>query len=307
MLKEKIKNKQRGILLYGLTPPKVTYEEQRVRSISQKQIKRIEELDIDGVVLYDIQDEKSRINQKRPFPFLQTLEPSFYAKEYLHVTPPKIIYRAVGKYTKAQTQEWMEDEDLQFCVFVGAASKTQSVSMSIDEAYKLKKDVKKELTLGAIAIAERHRVKKDEDKRVLQKIENGCEFFITQAMYDKKIAKKFLDDLAVDMRKNQMEIPPIIFTLTPCGTTKTLEFMKWLGISIPKSLEQELVNSHDILAHSVRLCKENFIDLYNYAKELHIPIGCNVESVAVKKEEIEASVTLIKEIREFLNEDKGNE
>lgn len=301
MLKDKIKNRQSGILLYGLTPPKVNYGEDRIREIAQKQMIRIDNLDVDGIILYDIQDEASRIDKERPFPFLQTVEPSKYAKEYLHVNKPKIIYKAVGKYEKSELVNWLSDKDISFSVFVGAASKKQKISLSIDEAYEIKRESKEDLILGAVAIPERHRAKNDEHKRALGKMQNGCEFFITQAVYDKEVAKRFLDDYADCIEKNSMKFAPIIFTLTPCGTPKTLEFMKWLGISVPQNLEDEMINSKDILEKSIRLCEENFKFLYDYARKRGIPVGCNVESVAVTKREIEASIGLLNSIKSIIN------
>ena len=69
MLKDKIKNKEAGIVLYGMTPPKENTDITRVKEIASKHVDRIKSLDIDGVVLYDIQDESARNNDARPFPF----------------------------------------------------------------------------------------------------------------------------------------------------------------------------------------------------------------------------------------------
>lgn len=297
MLKQKIKNNQNGILLYGLTPPKREYGDEKIAQIAKKQIDRINSLEIDGVILYDIQDESARTKQKRPFPFLQTVEPFHYAKNFLHVDKPKIIYKAIGKYTKDEINRWLKSDGLDYSVFVGVASKEQKMQTSMHEAYQIKRETKDSLILGGIAIPERHHIKKDEHERVNAKIELGCEFFVTQALYDKAKAKQFLDDFS----KNAKVSVPIIFTLTPCGSIKTLEFMKWLGISVPDDLEKELRGSNEILEKSIKMCKENFKFIYEYGKSLDIAIGCNVESVAVKKEEIEASIWLIKEIKEIMN------
>ena len=54
-------------------------------------------------------------------------------------------------------------------------------------------------------------------------------------------------------------IVPIIFTITPCGSAKTLEFMKWLGIRYTNLILQErLKNSEDILEESVKLSRDIF-------------------------------------------------
>lgn len=301
MLKKKIEDKNSGILLYGMVPPKATHEREKLEEIAKKQIDRISKLKVDGIILYDIQDESDRTNIKRPFPFLETISPTFYVKEFLHVTKlPIIIYRSIGKYTKEQTTKWLQDEDIEYSVFVGAASASQTMSLSMNEAYALKQKLSLNMKLGGIAIPERHSIKNDEHERVLAKINSGCEFFVTQAVYNLEVAKKFLDDYEVHIKKNNKELVPIIFTLTPCGSTKTLEFMKWLGIQVPQHLEDELKASHDILSHSVKLSQDIFHKLYHYGISKGIPIGCNVESVAVRKAEIEASVELLKSVAKIM-------
>lgn len=58
---------------------------------------------------------------------------------------------------------------------------------------------------------------------------------------------------------------PIIFTLTPCGSAKTLDFMKWLGINVPNYLEEDLKESGgDILHESVKLSRDIFEELYRF-------------------------------------------
>jgi hypothetical protein len=52
----------------------------------------------------------------------------------------------------------------------------------------------------------------------------------------------------------------------------------------------------------MRLCVEIFKELYTFGKQKGIPIGCNVESVAIRKEEIEASVELLHEIKKIMEE-----
>ncbi len=97
---------------------------------------------------------------------------------------------------------------------------------------------------------------------------------------------------------------PVIFTITPCGSSKTLDFMKWLGIHIPEHLEQRLKNSEDILDESVKLSLNIFEILYFYAKGKGIPVGCNVESVSIRKVEIDASIKLLNQVKEIMKDDR---
>ena len=304
MLKSKIRSKNSGLLFYGLTPPKATNTKEEIQVISQKHIDRIKPLKIDGIILYDIQDESDRTSEKRPFPFIKTLDSTTYANDYLSVLrKPIIVYKAVGKYSDEEMTNWLDNtkKEDSFSVFVGAASDTQKSKITINDAYTLKENINKDLVLGGITIPERHTKKNDEHLRVFSKIDKGCEFFVSQAVYNLDAAKKFLDDYSNYAKQNNRPMVPIIFTITPCGSAKTLEFMKWLGINIPQYLEEELLQSGDILQESVKLSRDIFKELYKYGTKKGIPIGCNVESVAIRKEEIDASIDLLHQVQRIIN------
>jgi len=93
---------------------------------------------------------------------------------------------------------------------------------------------------------------------------------------------------------------PIIFTITPCGSKKTLQFMKWLGINVPKWMENDLMNSQDILHKSVSLSENIVEELLDFALEKDIPVGFNIESLSIRKVEIEASIKLVKDIKSII-------
>lgn len=305
MLKEKIINRKSGIITYGITPPKKNSTLEKINEVAQKQIERINSLDIDGLVLYDLQDEKDRNPKDRPFPFLETIDPYTYSTEYLKdIKVPKIIYRCVGKYTQDCFRRLIKpvDGEDSFSVFVGAASRNQTVHLKLSDAYKIRKEVNPNLLLGGVLIPERHMKNADEHLRIIEKIDKGCKFFISQAVYNVETAKDFLSDYYYYCKDKKLNMVPIIFTLTPCGSTKTLEFMKWLGISIPRWLENDLMNSEDILNKSVSLSKSIFGSLMDFCGEKRIPIGCNIESVSVRKVEIEASISLAKDIKTMMKD-----
>ncbi|HHM05635.1 MAG TPA: 5,10-methylenetetrahydrofolate reductase [Gammaproteobacteria bacterium] len=299
MLAEKIKQRQSGIVLYGMVPPKKGTAPEKLEDIAARQLRRLQSLSIDGLVLYDIQDEKSRTKEERPFPFIETLDSFSYAQEFLaSLAVPKIIYRAVGKYSRPALSGFLNSIQRtgDLTVFVGASSKSQCVTLSISDAYKLKQELGNDVLLGGVTIPERHVVKRDEHVRVFNKIARGCSFFISQGVYDVNASKDFLSDYYYHGQKHNIPLVPIIFTLTPCGSVKTLRFMKWLGISIPRWLENELVHSKDILQQSVSFSAQNWAELKEFADEKNIPVGCNIESVAVRKVEVEASLELLKKV-----------
>jgi hypothetical protein len=295
----KIKNRESGIVLYGITPPKKGTSEEKVAEISARQVERLQDLSVDGLVLYDIQDEKSRTEEERPFPFMETLDCYDYSQQHLtHLKIPKIIYRAVGKYSESELSNFLTQANPEenLSIFVGAASKSQEVTLSISDAYKIKAKSQSDVLLGGVVIPERHQSKGDEHLRVFEKIAQGCSFFVSQGVYDVNASKNFLSDYYYYGKENDIPLVPILFTLTPCGSAKTLQFMKWLGISIPKWLENDLIHSNDILQRSVDVSEQSYRELKAFADEKGIPVGCNIESVAIRKVEVDASIELLERV-----------
>jgi hypothetical protein len=305
MFLSKIKSGKSGIILYGITPPKSQTVPEKVAEIAQKTLSRLYQLDIDALVVYDVQDESARTTEDRPFPFLNALDPYKFASEYLHeLKIPKIIYRPAGKFTKAELSDWLEDLSRNnfHPVFVGIPAPDYPVITTLNEAYGLWRKYDHVSAVGAITIPERHAVLKDEDVRILEKAKNGVSYFITQCIFNVDYAKKLIEDIAVSFQKQNKPLPTIIFTLTACGSTKTLHFLEWLGIHIPDQFKEELKTSENILDQSVKLCLDIAEELTTFCKEKSIPFGFNIESVAIRKEEIEASISMVNDIGSMLIE-----
>lgn len=304
-MKDKLLAKEYGVLTYGITPPKANNSEEKIRQIAAKQIERISQLDIDALIIYDVQDESDRTNDERPFEFESFVDPSLYANEYLkELDLPKVVYRCVGNYDRDDFEQWLESGIDDYSVFVGTAASDQRVKISLDQAYDKRKASSNKPLLGGVTIPERHLVLRDEHLRLEAKVNNGCDYFVSQCVYDPAISKAFLRDYKHYFDENNLEIKPVIFTLTPCGSEKTLKFIKWLGIRVPKWVEEDLLREEDMLAHSLNLISSFFVELTAYAKKIGVPIGCNIESVSIRKTEIEASIELAKEIKGYIERQK---
>ncbi|AJA46460.1 methylenetetrahydrofolate reductase [Clostridium pasteurianum DSM 525 = ATCC 6013] len=308
MLRNKVLNRDTGIITYAITPPRKVNSEEKIIEISQKHMERIKNIDIDGLIIYDIQDEADRLKDERPFPFFETIDPAVYGNEYMQdLNVEKIIYRCVGKYDERELKDSVNSgiQKDKFSVFVGASSKEQKVKLKLSDAYNIGEILKDNLTLGGVVIPERHTQNGDEHIRLISKMNKGCKFFVSQVIYNVEASKNLLSDYFYYCQENNIEMVPILFTLAPCGSLKTLEFMKWLGINMPKWLENDLIHSKDILDKSIDLSKSIFEELLEFALDKGIPIGCNIESLSIRKVEIEASVQLAKDIK-LLIEGKRN-
>ncbi|MCC5949394.1 MAG: hypothetical protein JJT89_13175 [Nitriliruptoraceae bacterium] len=287
------------LLTYGITPPKRSWDPERVAEVAARQAARIRALPVDGLVIYDLQDESARTEVPRPFPFEPCQDPVTYAYEHLAaVEVPRIVYRCVAPLDAPSLTDSLQRLETHggSTVLVGAASRHQDTQLSLPAAYGLHAEVAPSLPLGGVLIAERHREARAEHERVLRKVGRGCRFFISQAVYAAEDTRNVLSDLAYRCEDLGVPVPRVLVTLTPCGSERTLTFLRWLGVAVPPWLENELLRSPDTLATSIDVCTEVFADLHGFAAGLGIELGCNVESVSLRRDEIDASVALVERV-----------
>src|SRR5215218_10406491 len=115
-----------GVLLLGITPPRRSVSSEQAAQIAEVTLARLSTVDIDGLILYDIDDESDRNPRERPFPYLPTMDPVAFHRDHLGSWElPSVIYRCVGKYTEPELADWLGevDTDRVLGVFVGASSR----------------------------------------------------------------------------------------------------------------------------------------------------------------------------------------
>jgi hypothetical protein len=291
------------VLLLGLTPPRRSVSAAEAAHIADVTLTRLDGLDLDGLVLYDIDDESDRNPEQRPFPYLPTMDPAVFHAEYLTAwRGPVVVYRCVGKYPQADLADWLRTVDVSqvLSVFVGSSSSDKPVHTRMDQAHHLRDQLRPDLPLGGVTITERYARRGDEHLRMLTKQARGCSFFVSQVVYNVDATKSLVSDYFYACVEGGVQPRPVIFTLSVCGSLKTLSFLQWLGVDVPRWLENSLHRSPDPLADSYLQCLANARELIGFCRSMGLPFGFNVESVSIRKVEIEASVLLAKEIRTML-------
>ncbi len=300
---ELLRRAEHGVLLYGMTPPRLTTTPEQADEIARATLTRLESVALDGLIVYDVDAEGDRSPDPRPFPFMPMMDPAEFLGRHLSGwSGPVIVYRAVGKYTEAELGGWLTEVDVDrvLTVLVGAASRQQAVKTRLTDAYRLHAALERRPWMGGVCIAERHAGTGQEHRRMLSKQQDGCDFFVSQVCYDLDHIRDLLSDYAYSCRDEGMTPRPVILTLAPCGSMKTLEFMSWLGIDVPRWLRTEMTRSEDPLTESYDQCLINARTLIGFCRRLGLPFGINVESLTNRKLEIEASVDLAREISDLL-------
>lgn len=294
-LTERIRARAGEFILFALTPPRHSTPVERLKAIAEATTERLRGLDLDGLVLYDIDDESSRNPAERPFPFSPTVDPAHYRSDYLRDWPtPVVVYRAVGKYPSADLSAWLSDQEPErtLTVMVGAASSDAQPTVSLAEAQLMRAEVNPELLLGGVAIPERHSRRENEHLRLLNKQAAGCSFFVTQVVFDLNAAKNLVSDYKYECVRRGLHPVPLVFTFSVCGSMKTLEFLRWLGVDVPQWIENDLRHAANPLAASLEQAHATASELIAYCRRMEVPFGLNIESVSIRREEIEASVEL---------------
>ena len=290
-------------MLFALTPPRLSTGPERVAEIAAATIDRLRPLDLDGLVLYDIDEESSRSSTDRPFPFSPTIDPADYLASHLTDWPtPVVVYRAVGKYDADSLGGWLSSQDPSrvATVLVGAASAAEAPPVSLTAAHAMRRELNPDLLLGGVTIPERHDRRGDEHRRLIAKQEAGCGFFVTQIVFDTNAAKNLVSDYAYECAAIGIRPAPMVLTFSVCGSMRTLEFLRWLGVEVPRWIENDLRHSADTLATSLEQAYAAAVDLVAFCRGLGVPVGLNVESVSVRRVEIEASVELARRLVEHL-------
>ena len=299
-LQSKLLDPSQQVLLYGTTPPRAGTPPDQIDSAADKLAARLAGLPLDGVVVYDIQDETGRTSQPRPFPFVGTVDPREYAK---HFRLPTIVYKALGMMPEADWRAWLAETrnmGVEVLSIVGRPASGVKYPLPLSRAIRIASGPSTGLTIGGVVIAERHDEQRSESARLLAKGIEGCGYFISQTVYQPAPTQRLLADYLRDCRGAGITPKRVILTFAPCGREKTLGFLRWLGVNVSADTERAILGAPNPLARSIGICRDNLRRILDGAYASHIPLGINVESVSINREEIDASIDLFHALQEVL-------
>ncbi|MDG1752156.1 MAG: hypothetical protein P8I03_10910 [Thalassotalea sp.] len=305
-LRARYNDVNRGVYFIGTTPPKSDTPIEQVEDIASKLLERVSDIDFDGLIVYDIQDEDSRTNKPRPFPFKTTHDPRHYSALLNQKSArPVITYKSVVQSNADDFNQWAdeawEEYGIRDIVLVGSPSKNNTISLPLANAYKTLVDNKNDFFIGGVTIAERHAKKGNEHERLIEKHQQGCNFFISQAIYNPQATIDMLTRYAIECKNLNIKPQRFILTFSPCGSDKTLEFIEWLGVSVPEATSLRILNAEKPLFESIRICANSLQQILDAVLPYNLPLGLNIESLTNRKEEIDGSILLYKLLRSTMD------
>lgn len=309
-LKSRLLDPAERVLLYGTTPPRHGTPAHEMAAAADKLAARLRELPLDGVVVYDIQDESGRTQLPRPFAFAGTVDPRGYARVITaRAARPTITYKSLGGLDEAAWLSWLDETANVYgaeCLsIVGRPTSGVPYALSLTTAIRLAAAHPAGFTVGGVAIAERHTEMRSESARMVEKAAAGCRYFISQTVYHADATERLLSDYARDCRDAVVAPRRVVLTFAPAGREKTIAFLKWLGVRIPTETEAAILGAANPIAESIEICRDNLRRILDHDHAHQIPLGINVESVSINREEIDASVELFRSLTDVVREWRG--
>ncbi len=307
IFQNKLTDPQRFVWLYGTTPPRAEASDDQIAEAAGRLAERVRSLRLDAVLVYDVQNEAGRTPFPRPFPFIPTVDPRSYAHKLRMLTGlPTIAYKCIAEMTERSWSWWLDETYTRYhgtaISLVGRSTTVErQPALSLTQAIRMAAEHDAHFTLGGVVIPERHSALRSECARVIHKSQAGCRYFVSQAVYEAQASIRFLTDYAHECRERDLPPRRIVLTFVPCGRRKTMEFIKWLGVSISADTQQAILDDPAPLSRSIRLCCANLQAILEHAYALEIPLGVNVESVSITRAEIDASIELVHALRDVVN------
>ncbi len=302
-LVEALSNSARPVFLFGSTPPREDTSIEKAKESCAKFAARSAVLATDGFIVYDIQDEGSRESSERPFPFRKTMDPSLYASFFPAVSGKDcVVYKCVIGENQEQYEQWLSravyEHGHRAFNLVGAASSSQlgGDSLTLPQAGEVTAK-RGDCKFGCVCIPERHTQKANEHTNMFRKSSFGAQWFITQGIFAAAPLIKLLADYSDLCKQHKVTPRKIILTFAPCGRPKTMTFIKWLGMHVPTEIEERIFASGNPVQESIAISCEILREVLLQTKGFGVPLGINVESLSIFKEEIDAAHELFQKLQ----------
>ena len=279
-------------MLYELLPPMTNdgsnieaYVECSIDLLTSASVK------IDAVNIPEIHDENhmDKTNLQLCLPKIDARDFALILEISSYNQIKVILNRATVYETMEEQLKWIEETVRQhktntIVLVGGSSSKVEYPGPSVLQLSDYIKShyQQDELFCGGITIQSRRypEQEKDEPNKLIAKGQNGVEFFTSQVIYDSVCIKMLLRDYALACRKQDITPKRIFLSFAPIANRKDLDFLRWLGASIPKHIENELFKADiGIGWRSTKVAATILEDILSFMQHeaIQVPLGLNIE------------------------------
>jgi len=268
-------------LFYEVIPPPLKWSLEQIEEWTDNMLALLKKKGIRSINLPEVVSESKE--QERTVPLLEKVDTLKFIDQLLQKAPsitpiPNLI---TVHRTESQLLDWVEaayEKGVRHLILVGGEKSTISYpGLSVTEAAETLKPRYPALRLGGITIFTRMR----EHRRIMQKMESGIEFFVSQIIYETANMKCVLLNLAKLCQEAGYSLPRVYLSLAPAARHTDIEFLEWLGVEFPTALRSYFLGGDDA-------CVEGRVDemidfvleeLKYFISRKHFDLGFNVEQV----------------------------
>ena len=239
-IKDKIKRPRRPVVAYEILPPRE--KDGTLNSYAANISSLLSQTHIDAINIPEVRDEVAR--GERPVKNQLRAEPREFGRLLQDIVGVEAIVNRVVVHQKLNDElKWLEETNKKYeienLITVGGESRSIDYpGPSVNEALAaIKKNENIDLLCGGISIPSREK----ESLKLIEKSENGSEFFTTQVLYDSSKIIKMISHYQKRCDEKKTFPRRLLLSFAPVSSEKNIKFLKWLGVEIPAETEKLLI------------------------------------------------------------------
>ena len=301
-IKDKIKRPRRPVVAYEILPPRE--KDGTLNSYAANISSLLSQTHIDAINIPEVRDEVAR--GERPVKNQLRAEPREFGRLLQDIVGVEAIVNRVIVHQKLNDElKWLEDTNKKYeienLITVGGESRSIDYpGPSVNEALAaIKKNENINLLCGGISIPSRAK----ESLKLIEKSENGSEFFTTQVLYDSSKIIKMISHYQKRCDEKKTFPRRLLLSFAPVSSEKNIKFLKWLGVEIPAETEEILIEDVNIMTDkSMEITVNVLKEILNHLNEndIIVPIGLNVEHIMSYN--FQASIEMLQELSRIYRE-----
>lgn len=301
-IKDKIKRPRRPVVVYEILPPRE--KDGTLNSYAANISSLLSQTHIDAINIPEVRDEIGR--GERPVKNQLRAEPREFGKLLQDIVGiESIVNRVVVHQALEKEMIWFEETynkyEIENLITVGGESRSITYpGPSVKKALEaIKQNEKLNVLCGGISIPSREK----ESLRLIEKSNNGSEFFTTQVLYDSSKIIKMISHYQKRCDEQNTFPRRLLLSFAPVSSKKNIDFLKWLGVDIPADTEEYLNEDDQIMTkRSMEIAINVLNETLTFLNEnkIVVPIGLNVEHIMSYN--FQASIEMLQELARIYRE-----
>ena len=301
-IKDKIKRPRRPVVVYEILPPRE--KDGTLNSYAANISSLLSQTHIDAINIPEVRDEIGR--GKRPVKNQLRAEPREFGKLLQDIVGiESIVNRVVVHQALEKEMIWFEETynkyEIENLITVGGESRSITYpGPSVKKALEaIKQNEKLNVLCGGISIPSREK----ESLRLIEKSNNGSEFFTTQVLYDSSKIIRMISHYQKRCDEQNTFPRRLLLSFAPVSSKKNIDFLKWLGVDIPADTEEYLNEDDQIMTkRSMEIAINVLNETLTFLNEnkIVVPIGLNVEHIMSYN--FQASIEMLQELARIYRE-----